>query len=90
MYCTRKSLSPLSFLFLSLYKIKKKKKQPSTICKIRGLRKRNRFLEVELKLYSCLFLVVDAAFFGRAKEAAEWAVLGLAKRERDKMEGEGD
>lgn len=45
---------------------------------------------MELKLYSCLFLVVDAAFFGRAKEAAEWAVLGLAKRERDKMEGEGD
>lgn len=56
------SLTPLFSLSLPLQN--KKKKKPLTICKIRGLRKRNRFLEVELKLYSCLFLVVDAAFLG--------------------------
>lgn len=51
-----------------------------------GLGKRNQFLEVELKLCSCLFLVVDAAWKGRGGCGGDNARTG---KEMDRKEGRG-
>lgn len=58
LYCTRKSVPPPLFTLSLPIQNKKPSKKP---IRLGGLGKRNQFLEVELKLCSCLFLVVDDA-----------------------------
>lgn len=86
MYCTRKSLPPFPFPFLSLYKINRKASKTRKAREKKSVSGggKEELKEVELKLCSCLFCC-----FGGGPGRLQGDSVRINKERGDRKEGRG-